>query len=44
MAPQSKGGQEFKKHKSPNAKKAGSWTPKNFFFVVLLVLKFKNDL
>jgi hypothetical protein len=43
-APQSRGGQELNKNKALNVTKADSQTSKKSSSVVLLLLKFKNDL
>jgi hypothetical protein len=43
MALQSRGVQKIKK-KPPNPTKTGSQTPTNSLYVVLLLLKFKDDL
>jgi hypothetical protein len=42
MAPKSKRGQKFKKHKSLNATKADSKHPKNSLYVVMVLLKFQD--
>jgi hypothetical protein len=45
MAPQIIGGQELKKTKPSNITKAGSRTPpRNSLYVILLLLKYKDDL
>jgi hypothetical protein len=43
-APQSRGGQELKKHKTANATKPVPEHPKHASCVALLLLKFKDDL